>query len=299
VVTPAARARRVVVVGAGPGGLEAARVAALRGHRVTVLEAAEAPGGQVRLLARSPRRREMMGIVDWRVSQCVARGVEVRFGVLAEAGDVLAEGPDLVVVATGGLADLAGVPGDELTVTAWDVLSGDARPGADVLLWDDAGDHAGLQAAELIAEAGGRVEVMTRDRAFAPEVMGMNLVPYMRALQPKGAVLTVGRRLDAVRREGNRLVATIGTDYSRHREERSFDQVVVNHGTRPLDGLYFDLKPLSRNRGAVDHEAWAEARPQPEGRHEGAFTLWRIGDAVAARNVHAAIHDALRLLKDA
>jgi hypothetical protein len=299
VVAPAARARRVVVVGAGPGGLEAARVAAERGHRVTVLEAAEAPGGQVRLLARSPRRREMMGIVDWRMSQCAARDVRFRWGVLAEAADVLAEGPDLVVVATGGVADLAGVPGDELTVTAWDVLSGDAKPGAEVLLWDDAGDHAGLQAAEAVAEAGGRVEVMTRDRSFAPEVMGMNLVPYMRALQPRGAVLTVGRRLDAVRREGNRLVATIGTDYGGHREERSFDQVVVNHGTRPLDGLYFDLKPLSRNRGAVDVEAWAEARPQPEGRHEGVFTLWRIGDAVAARNVHAAIHDALRLLKDA
>jgi hypothetical protein len=274
-------------------------VAAERGHEVTVMEAAEAPGGQVRLLARSPRRREMMGIVDWRMSQCAARDVRFRWGVLAEAADVLAEGPDLVVVATGGVADLAGVPGDELTVTAWDVLSGDAKPGAEVLLWDDAGDHAGLQAAELIAEAGGRVEVMTRDRSFAPEVMGMNLVPYMRALQPRGAVLTVGRRLDAVRREGNRLVATIGTDYGGHREERSFDQVVVNHGTRPLDGLYFDLKPLSRNRGAVDVEAWAEARPQPEGRHEGVFTLWRIGDAVAARNVHAAIHDALRLLKDA
>jgi hypothetical protein len=75
--------------------------------------------------------------------------------------------------------------------------------------------------------------------------------------------------------------------------------VVVNHGTRPLDELYLDLKPLSRNRGALDHRALTEGRPQPEGRHDGAFTLWRIGDAVAARNVHAAVFDALRLLKDA
>ena len=71
-------------------------------------------------------------------------------------------------------------------------------------------------------------------------------------------------------------------------------------GARPVsDRTYFDLKPLSRNRGAVDYDALAEGRPQPEGPHEGRFTLWRIGDAVAARNIHAAVFDALRLLKDA
>jgi hypothetical protein len=90
----------------------------------------------------------------------------------------------------------------------------------------------------------------------------------------------------------------IGTDYSDHREERVVDQVVVNHGTRPLDEIYHALKPVSRNRGAVDLGALAEARPQPEGPGDG-FSLWRIGDAVAARNVHAAIHDALRLLRGA
>jgi hypothetical protein len=296
----AAKGRRVVIVGAGPGGLEAARVASARGHQVTVMEAAGEPGGQVRMAALQPRRREMLGIVDWRMAQCAARDVDFRFDTLAEAEDVLALAPDLVVVATGGLADAAGLAeGDHLTVTSWDILTGDARPGQRVLVWDDAGDHAGLQAAQRLAEAGSEVEVMTRDRTFAPEVMGMNLVPYMRALQPLGVRLTVAQRLLGVRRAGNRLSATIGTDYSAHREEREFDQVVVNHGTRPLDELYFDLKPLSRNRGALDYAALAEGRPQPEGRHEGAFTLWRIGDAVAARNIHAAVFDALRLLKDA
>lgn len=298
VVERAAAPRRVVVVGAGPGGLEAARVAALRGHRVTVLEAAGEPGGQLRLAALQPRRREMLGIVDWRMAQCAARDVEFRFDTLAEAEDVLALSPDLVVVATGGLADRAGLAeGDDLTVTAWDILTGDAKPGARVLLWDDAGDHAGLQAAQRLAEAGAQVEVMTRDRTFAPEVMGLNLVPYMRALQPLGVRMTVAQRLLGVRRSGNALAAEIGTDYSAHREMRDFDQVVVNHGTRPLDDLYVALKPLSRNRGALDHGALVAGRPQPEGRHDGNFTLWRIGDAVAARNVHAAIYDGLRLLR--
>ncbi|MBR7540552.1 NAD(P)-binding protein, partial [Mycobacterium tuberculosis] len=71
-----AEVKHVVIVGAGPAGLEAARVAAVRGHRVTVLEADSAPGGQVRIAARSERRRDLIGIVDWRVQQCAKHGVD-------------------------------------------------------------------------------------------------------------------------------------------------------------------------------------------------------------------------------
>ncbi len=173
------------------------------------------------------------------------------------------------------------------------------KPGADVLLFDDAGDHAALQAAEAIAKAGAKLEVMTPDRAFAPEVMGMNLVPYMRALQQLDVTFTVTYRLTAVRRDGNQLVAVVGSDYISLRKEKSFDQVVVNHGTIPLDDLYFELKPLSRNLGAVDHDALIAGRPQRVVRNrDGEFQLFRIGDAVSARNTHAAIYDALRLVKD-
>jgi N-methyl-L-proline demethylase len=292
--------RRVVVVGAGPGGLEAARVAAERGHKVTVFEAAGHPGGQVRLTTQTKRRAEMIGIIDWRMAQCAARDVEFRFNTYAEEAEVLACDPDLVVVATGGLPQKDVLTaGNDLTVSAWDILSGDVRPGSNVLLFDDAGDHTALQTAQMIAEAGGHVEIMTPDRTFAPEVMGMNLVPYMRALQARDVRFTVTWRLLSAAREGNQLRATIGTDYSRHTESRTFDQIVVNHGTLPNDDLYFALKPLSRNRGEIDIHAMADARPQPEGAHDGAFTLWRIGDAVSARNTHAAIYDALRLMKDA
>lgn len=298
-IAPAAVRKRVVVVGAGPGGLEAARVAAERGHEVTVFEAADAPGGQVRLTARQKRRAEMIGIIDWRMAQCAAREVAFRFNTLAEAADVLALSPDVVIVATGGLPDTAGlVEGDDLTVTAWDILSGDAKPGAQVLLYDDAGDHTAMQAAQALVEAGAQVEIMTPDRSFAPEVMGMNLVPYMRALQGKGARFTVTWRLQSVHRNGNRLRAVIGTDYSTATEERVFDQVVVNHGTQPNAGIYFDLKPLSENLGAVDYDALIAGRPQALNGGPKGFRLYRIGDAVEARNTHAAIYDALRLAKD-
>ncbi len=297
VIPRADAARRVVVVGAGPGGLEAARVAAERGHRVTVLEAAPQPGGQVRLTARSPRRAEMIGIIDWRMAQCAAHGVEFRFNAWAETQDVLALEPEVVVVATGGMPEVSGLEaGSDLAVTAWDILSGDVKPAGEVLIHDEAGDHAGLQAAEVAAAAGARVELMTRDRAVAPEVMGMNLVPYMRALQPLGVEFTVARRLLGLSRAGNRIRARIGTDYSDHVIERDFDQVVVNAGTMPAADLYFALKPLSRNLGAVDNAALAEGRGElfPARNPCGAFTVYRIGDAVAARNTHAAIYDALR-----
>ncbi len=300
VISPAADPKHVVIVGAGPAGLEAALVAAERGHKVTVFEAASAPGGQVRLTAQSPRRREMIGIIDWRMAQCAARDVIFRFDTLAEADDVLAESPDVVIIATGGMAQVDVLEnGVDLVASGWDVLSGDVKPGRDVLIFDDAGDHVGLQAAELIAATGAKVEIMTPDRNFAPEVMGMNLVPYMRALQDKDVTFTVTWRLCAVERDGNRLKAVIGTDYSDHRISRDFDQIIVNHGTLPLDELYFDLRAGSTNLGEVDQDALISGRVQNVLRNKaGQYQLFRIGDAVSARNTHAAIYDARRLLKD-
>ena len=154
-------------------------------------------------------------------------------------------------------------------------------------------------AAEVLAASGAKVEIMTPDRSFAPEVMGMNLVPYMRSLQKHDVTFTVTFRLEDVVREGNQLRALIGSDYGGVRKERLFDQVVVNHGTRPLDELYFELKPLSKNLGEVDYDALVAGTPQIVVKNgSGRFELYRIGDAVSARNTHAAIYDALRLMKD-
>jgi len=294
--------KEVVIVGAGPGGLEAARVAAERGHDVTVFEAQPEPGGQVRLTAQSPRRREMIGIIDWRMAQCAAREVTFHFNSFAEVDDICALDPEVVVVATGGLPNVelfeSGRDND-LVVTAWDIIAGDIKPGGKVLIYDESGDHPGLMAAEVAANAGASVEVMTPDRTVAAEIMGMNLVPYMRALQDKDVAFTIARRLLDVTRDGNRLTATIGTDYSGLTTKQAYDQVVVNYGTMPIDDLYFALKPLSSNAGAVDYDRLSSGQPQHVTRNpSGCFALYRIGDAVSARNTHAAIYDALRLMKD-
>ncbi|OCC00704.1 N-methylproline demethylase [Labrys sp. WJW] len=292
--------KTVAVIGAGPAGLEAARVAAGRGHRVVVFEAAGKPGGQVRLTAQSPRRKEMISIIEWRMSQCEKLGVTFHFNTWADADSIEAEKPDVVIVATGGLPHTEVLSkGNELVVSAWDIISGDVKPGSNVLIFDDAGDHAGLQAAEILAQAGAKVEIMTPDRSFAPEVMGMNLVPYMRSLQKLDVTFTVTYRLLAVEKAGNQLVAQIGSDYGGIVKQRSFDQIVVNHGTIPLDDLYFELKPSSSNLGEMSYEQLIAGQPQSVVRNGGGqFQLFRIGDAVAARNTHAAIYDGLRLAKD-
>jgi 2,4-dienoyl-CoA reductase-like NADH-dependent reductase (Old Yellow Enzyme family)/thioredoxin reductase len=295
-ITPAKVKRKVVIVGAGPAGLEAARVAAERGHEVVVYEAAREPGGQILLTARSRARQEMIGIIDWRMAQCNARGVQFHFETFAEVDEVLAERPDVVIVATGGSPHTEVLKaGNDLTVSSWDILSGSVKPGTNVLLFDDAGDHAALQAAQVIADSGAKLEIMTPDRSFAPEVMAMNLVPYMRALQKLDVTFTVTFRLEEVTRDNGALVAIVGSDYGGVRKERRVDQVVINHGTLPNDEIYFALKARSSNRGAVDYPRLIAGVPQPQG---AAFQLFRIGDAVSARNTHAAVYDALRLVKD-
>ena len=289
--------RKVVVVGAGPAGLEAARVAAARGHAVTLFEAADQPGGQVRLAARSKRRRELIGIIDWRMAQLQRLGAEIRFNTLAEASDVMAEEADVVIVATGGLPNIAAIDdGTDLVSTSWDILTGDVKPAAETLLFDDNGAHPGLQAAEALAEAGTKLEVVTPERFFAPDIGGLNHVPYAECFHAHGVRITINTRLLAVRRQGNRLAAVLGGDYGARTETRIVDQVVVEHGTLPLDELYFALKPGSRNRGEVDYGALIAGRPQEVVRNpDGIYQLFRIGDAVSSRNIHAAIYDALRL----
>ena len=289
--------RRAVVIGGGPAGLEAARVLGERGHEVVVFEAADAPGGQIRLASSAPRRRDLISIVDWRLAECKLLDVDIRTNAYAEADDVLAEQPDIVVVATGGLPNTEFLTeGASLVTDAWDVLCGAVRPRGTVLFYDDNGGHPGMDAAEMVARSGVALEFVTPERTLAPDVGGVNYPGYFKAFAEHDVRVTLNERVTGVRRKDGRLEVDLYNEYAHATRQRVVDHVVVEHGTLPQDELYFELVPGSSNLGEVDQQALLELRPQQVARNQqGSYQLFRIGDAVASRNIHAAVYDAFRL----
>ena len=291
--------RKVVVIGGGVGGMEAARVAALRGHEVVLLEATDRLGGQINLAAKAPGRQEIAGIAGWLAAEVELAGVEVRLNSYAEAEEVMALAPDVVIVATGGVPDTGFLEaGEDLVTSVWDVLGGYVEPAGSVLLYDDHGWHQGPSTAVALAKKGVALEVVTPDRMLGFEVGATNYPNYLRELYRAGVKLTPDLELRSVRREGNRLVASFWNEYAEEGVERVVDQVVVEHGTQPADELYHALKDGSRNGGAVDVDGLVTGSPREiVNNPDGSYLLYRVGDAVSSRNVHAAIYDALRLCK--
>lgn len=294
----AGKARKAVVVGGGPAGLEAARVLAARGHHVVLFEAANLPGGQVRLAARNPRRRDLIGIIDWRVSEAKHHGADLRCGIFAERDDVLAENPDLVVIATGGFPNRTFLSeGADLVADTWDVLDGSLTPHGRTLLYDDNGGHPAMDAAERLAGRVTGLEIVTPDRTLAADVGSMNSPAYLKVFAEHAVTTTLAHRLRRVSRTADgRLAATLYSEYAERESERIVDLVVVEHGTLPNDDLYRELVAGSVNLGEVDHRALLNLESQTAARNpQGTYQLFRIGDAVTSRNIHAAIFDALRL----
>ncbi len=298
-IPPAAMRKRVVVVGGGPGGLEAARVCAERGHDVVLFERETRSGGQLRLAARGPWRGNLLAITGWLEARARKLGAELRLGFEATRERVEDELPDVVVIASGGRPAAANFPGAELALSTWDVMAGDAPPAASVLVYDEHGDHQALSAAEKLAKDGARVELVTPARLVGEELGSINFAIHLQELYANGARLTPDHRVHAVEKGDGGLRVRLRNEYTGDETVREVDQLVVELGTRPVDSLYHELVPGSRNGGEIDWEALVAGRPQTiESRPDGAYQLFRIGDAAASRNVHAAIHDALRLCKD-
>ncbi|MEA2781172.1 MAG: dimethylglycine catabolism, partial [Rhodospirillaceae bacterium] len=291
--------RKIVVVGGGPAGLEAARVSAERGHRVVLFEAEGQTGGQVNIAAKATWREALSGITRWLDGQVRKAGVDLRLGREVAQGDVLAENPDVVIVATGGMPNKGFFLGAELAVSSWDILAGRVVPGENVLLFDDHGGNQGPSCAEFMAKRGSLIELATPERLTGIEVGGTSYPIHQRELYKAGVIFTPDMRLIEIVREGNKLIAVLKNDYSDQEEERVVDQVVAEHGTLPRDGVYFDLKAGSKNGGEIDYHALRANRLEPViSNPDGRYLLFRVGDAVASRNIHAAIYDSLRICKD-
>lgn len=302
-IEKAPRRRRVVVVGGGPAGMEAARVSAERGHEVILLEKQDELGGQITIAAKAPARDQMAGITRWMSMELNRLGIDLRLGTAATPELLRELDAEIVVLATGGTPNLEEHAkwgaAEGLVVSSWDILSGKVAPAKNVLVYDAISQFAGVTCADYLAAKGSLVELVTPDVRAGDDLGGTTFPIYYRKLYSADAIMTPDRELIEVYREGEQLVAVLRNEYTGSEEERVVDQVVVENGTMPADALYWALKSESRNRGQIDFEALYAAQPQPglEVQSDG-FLLYRIGDCVSMRNIHAAIYDALRLCKD-
>ena len=290
--------RKVVVVGGGPAGLEAARVCALRGHKVTLLEAADKLGGQLVLAARASWRRDVIGIVDWRRSELERLGVEVRLNTLAEPEDVLALKPDVVIVATGGTPDIEWINGAEHVTSAWDIISGGVPVGSDVIVYDGTGRHPAPQVMELVVRPGRSAVLYSIDNQLAQELTYAERIIWKKRAYELAIPMHFDQQIERIERRGNGLIATFRNLATGATSEKAADQVIVEHGTMPADALYRGLRDKAANAGVTDLDALLAVKAQPLTMNPGGgFELHRVGDAVASRNVHAAVLDSMRLCR--
>jgi 2,4-dienoyl-CoA reductase-like NADH-dependent reductase (Old Yellow Enzyme family)/thioredoxin reductase len=296
-IEPTSKPKKVAVVGGGPGGLEAARTLAEKGHTVTLFEANDSLGGQINIAIRSPRRRDLQGIIDWRTQELKRLGVTVKLNSYVSTED-LADF-DAIVVATGGLPKALEISGGQHVVESWDVLSGSKRLSGSVLVYDDHGGNQALDLAEHLANSGAIVEFVTPERTMATDVGGMVASAYFKSLSELGVKFTILRELKRIEKNSDgTFTAYLGMEDESWEEPRVVSAVVAETGTTASSDIYDELVSLSTNGGEVEIEAMINGRPQTSVRNpEGTFQLFRIGDAVSSRGIHSAILDATRICR--
>ena len=243
---PAAKRLEVAVVGGGPAGLEAARVAALRGHRVTLYEESGQLGGQLRTWTRLVSRRELHGIVEWQQRQLEGLQVRIRLGHRVGSAEDL-EGAETVVLAAGARPAPVSVEGAAehgvTLCTAHDILDSEPLAVAPSLVWDRAGGGAAISAAEHLAVAGCRVVLVTPSMAVADDVDITNRVPLYRRLYELSVTMlpnTDVARVDA----GGVVVRNVYT--GSESTVSGLERVVVSDAAEACDGLADTLRQAGR-----------------------------------------------------
>ena len=223
--------------------------------------------------------------------------VQINYNILADKEIILKQNPDVIIIATGGIPNLDNIEeGSEFAISTWDIISGNVNIEDDVLIYDDNGSYPGLQAAEVIANNGANLEIISPERFFSPEIGGMNYVPYAKTFIENNVKITINKRVKTIKKRGNRLLVTLGSDYSNLLETTETSQVVIEHGTIPLDRLYLELKKDSYNLGSLDYNLLVKnIFKEIKKNEQGNYFLFRVGDAVSSRNIHAAIYDSLRI----
>lgn len=259
--------KHVVVVGGGPAGMEVARVARERGHRVTLFEKAHELGGQLNIAKLAPKRTDFDGAGRWLGHQIKKLGVDVRLGTAATVAMVMAENPDIVVVATGAVPFIPPVPGlaeCSYAVSAWDVLLGTAPEGQRVLVIDDQAGHESTGAAEYLLDQGRDVEIISPLYSVGEDLSPTNKPPVYSRLFSKGCKMQATWQLRAIE-DGTITLRNVygGNEIVRN----DVDVLVYSYGGRSDNELATAL----------------------EGRVK---ELRNIGDSYAPRSLHHALMEA-------
>jgi 2,4-dienoyl-CoA reductase (NADPH2) len=268
-VTVSTKPYSVLVIGAGPAGLQAAIAAARGGHRVTVLERDAVAGGQVRLAASVPNRAELGDLVRNQLIESRRLGVQIEYGVTATVADVQARRADRVIVATG--ADAARpwwAPGDaEWIVDCRAVLDGSAQPSGRVLVVDEIGFHHATSVAELLADRGAAVEIVTPGMVVGQDLgITLDMEHWWMRAGAKGIVQSTD--LVPMGVEGHTL--NLLHHPTGQMQAREIDWVVLAVPAQPAEQLYLDLRAAG-------------------------VAAERVGDCVAPRRAHAAVVDGERV----
>jgi 2,4-dienoyl-CoA reductase-like NADH-dependent reductase (Old Yellow Enzyme family)/thioredoxin reductase len=233
--------KRVVIVGGGPAGCEAARVAAMAGHNVTLFEKADALGGQANIAARGPGRVDFAEIGRYQTVELGRLAVDVRLGQTATAADVLALQPDAVFVAAGGKPrvpeHIAGIDGPNV-FQAWDVLNGTAATGDRVIVLDEEHHIQALNVAELLAAQGKHVELVTHQFEAGALMEPITQLATMRRVNGLGIPIRTSTWLKEVGPNYALLY-----DVTTSKEERvDVDSVVLACNIIPDTGLAAELR---------------------------------------------------------
>jgi 2,4-dienoyl-CoA reductase-like NADH-dependent reductase (Old Yellow Enzyme family) len=252
--------KRVLVVGGGPAGMEAARIAALKGHRVTLAEASQALGGAANIAKLAPRMHTFGDFTSWLEREIYRLGVDVRTGSFMEADDIRAERPDAVILATGGLPRMDGLqaalPGQAVrgvdlahVISSTDLLTESvAAVGRTALVFDDVGGYEAVGAAEFLVEKGVAVTFATRYSSFAPIVdTWTRAEPALQRLYAGDFRLMTRTQLVEIR-AGQCVVRPLqGT----RAETVAADLVVLVMPRDPLSGMYEELRGTLPNVSIV------------------------------------------------
>ena len=265
--------RRVVVVGAGPGGLQAAIAAASGGHDVIVFERAGEPGGRVRLAAMAPGRGELHDLVRNQVARCRELGVEIRLGLEATPVSVLAERPDVVIVATGSRPRrprwaLDPPVGSPEIADVTDVLDGSARPSGTVLVVDELGFHQATSVSELLAARGCAVEIATPAMVVGAE---LELTGDLDGFNVRASARQIVQSTDLVVMSLEPGAVQLLHHPSGAVERRVVDWVVLAVAPVCEDRLYRQLR-----------------------REAPGLEVRRVGDCLAPRRAHSAVVEGAR-----